>query len=254
MNVADFRSDTVTRPSAAMRAAMAGAEVGDDVLDGDPSVRRLEEQAAAWLGKEGALFVPSGTMANQVAVGAWTAPGSEVIVERRAHVLDYEAGALAALHGVQTVTLSIDGLQETHDKLRGRARSWERAFAAMRRVAALGVQVSMNSQINAWTYPELLPLLELGPAFYRLFQPAFVIGEFVKDLLHERVFLAVEVRFRNPCLERLDPRLQRFYFVREPFQLTLLVEPELPGHPGFARAFPRAPASLVDRRIIDLRQ
>jgi len=97
----DFRSDTVTRPTPAMRAAMAEAEVGDDVLDGDPTVRALEERAAAWLGKDGALFVPSGTMANQVAVGAQTAPGDQVVVERSAHVVAWEAGAAAANHGVQ---------------------------------------------------------------------------------------------------------------------------------------------------------
>ena len=101
MSSSDFRSDTVTLPSEEMRAAIASAEVGDDVLDGDPTVGRLEERAAAWLGKEGALFVPSGTMANQVALGAWTRPGDEVICERGAHIANYEAGAPAALHGVQ---------------------------------------------------------------------------------------------------------------------------------------------------------
>jgi threonine aldolase len=102
---ADFRSDTVTRPSAAMRRAMAEAEVGDDVLDGDPTVRRLEQAAARWLGKERALFVPSGTMANQVAIGCWTRPGDELIAERGAHLLCYEAGATGYLHGVQAITL-----------------------------------------------------------------------------------------------------------------------------------------------------
>jgi len=106
VKVSDFRSDTVTKPTDAMRRAMAEAEVGDDVLDGDPTVQRLEEAAARWLGKEGALFVPSGTMANQVAVGCWTRPGDEVIVEREAHLLLYEAGGLGYLHGVQTLTLA----------------------------------------------------------------------------------------------------------------------------------------------------
>ncbi|MCZ6598399.1 MAG: GntG family PLP-dependent aldolase [Planctomycetota bacterium] len=101
----DFRSDTVTRPSDAMRAAMAAAVVGDDVLDGDPTVRRLEERAATWLGKQGALFVPSGTMANQIAAGAWTRPGDEVIVEESAHVLHHEGGGLAASHGLRVATL-----------------------------------------------------------------------------------------------------------------------------------------------------
>lgn len=102
---ADFRSDTVTKPSAAMRAAMLDAVVGDDVLDGDPTVRALEEQAAAWLGKPRALFVPSGTMANQVALGAWTRPGDEMVCQRWAHVTTFEGGAAAFLHGVQSLTI-----------------------------------------------------------------------------------------------------------------------------------------------------
>ncbi len=102
---ADFRSDTVTRPSAAMRRAMAEAEVGDDVLDGDPTVRRLQHAAAAWLGKEGALFVPSGTMANQLAIGVRCRPGDEVIVAEDAHVATFESGAIGGLHGAQTRTL-----------------------------------------------------------------------------------------------------------------------------------------------------
>jgi threonine aldolase len=107
MNAAsDFRSDTVTRPGAAMRAAIASAVVGDDVLDGDPTVRELEARAAAWLGKDGALFVPSGTMANQVALGAWTRPGDEIVVERDAHVVRFEAGAAGFLHGLQCATLT----------------------------------------------------------------------------------------------------------------------------------------------------
>ena len=105
MSVSDFRSDTVTKPSPAMREAIAAAEVGDDVLDGDPTVRRLEQRAAAWLGKPRALFVPSGTMANQVALGVWTRPGDEIVVQRWAHLTTYEAGAPGHLHGVQTITL-----------------------------------------------------------------------------------------------------------------------------------------------------
>ncbi len=101
----DFRSDTVTRPSPAMREAMLAAEVGDDVLDGDPTVRALEALAADWLGKAGALFVPSGTMANQVALAATLAPGDEVVCERSAHVACWESGAAAALSGVMFQTL-----------------------------------------------------------------------------------------------------------------------------------------------------
>ena len=88
-----------------MREAMASAVVGDDVLEGDPTVVRLEERGAAWLGKERALYVPSGTMANQVALGAWTKPGDEIVVQRWAHVTTYEGGAAGALHGVQTLNV-----------------------------------------------------------------------------------------------------------------------------------------------------
>jgi threonine aldolase len=96
----DLRSDTVTRPTAAMRTAMARAEVGDDVFREDPTVRRLEEVAAARTGKEAALFVPSGTMGNQIAVNVWTRPGQEVILEERSHIFNYEMGTMAVFSGV----------------------------------------------------------------------------------------------------------------------------------------------------------
>lgn len=101
----DLRSDTVTRPSAGMRRAMAEAEVGDDVYGEDPTVNRLEERVAALLGKEAALFVPSGTMANQLALGAQLQPGDEVICEQGSHCIQYEGGALAALWGAQARAL-----------------------------------------------------------------------------------------------------------------------------------------------------
>ena len=98
----DLRSDTVTKPSPAMREAMAQAEVGDDVFGEDPTVNRLQDVAAHLVGKEAALFVPSGTMANQLAVRLQTKPGDEMIVEAGSHVVRYESGAAAALSGVQT--------------------------------------------------------------------------------------------------------------------------------------------------------
>ncbi len=101
----DLRSDTVTRPSAAMRQAMASAEVGDDDYGEDPAVRALEERVADLLGAEAALFVPSGTMANQIALRAHTRPGDEVIISRDAHCWRHESGALAANAGVQTQML-----------------------------------------------------------------------------------------------------------------------------------------------------
>jgi threonine aldolase len=98
----DLRSDTVTKPSPAMREAMAQAEVGDDVFGEDPTVNRLQDMAAHLLEKDAALFVPSGTMGNQLCVRLHTRPGDEIIVEAGAHVVRYESGAAAGLSGVQT--------------------------------------------------------------------------------------------------------------------------------------------------------
>ena len=96
----DLRSDTVTRPTPAMRAAMQAAEVGDDVFNEDPTVHRLQERVAALLGKEAALFVPSGTMSNQICVKAHTQPGDELICDANCHIYNYEAGGPAVLSGV----------------------------------------------------------------------------------------------------------------------------------------------------------
>lgn len=104
--VIDLRSDTVTRPTPAMRRAMAEAEVGDDVYGEDPTVRRLEERVAELLGKQAALFTPSGTMANQLAIRAHTEPGDAVIAEARSHVLLYERAAPTALSGVLPLTIA----------------------------------------------------------------------------------------------------------------------------------------------------
>lgn len=107
----DLRSDTVTRPSAAMRKVIAEAEVGDDVLGDDPTVAALEGIAAELLGKEAALFFPTGTMANETALCIHTRPGTEVIVEANAHFFDWEVGGPAALAGVQLRPLPTpDGL------------------------------------------------------------------------------------------------------------------------------------------------
>lgn len=95
----DLRSDTVTRPTPEMRRAMAEAEVGDDVYDEDPTVHRLEELAAAMLERQAALFVPTGTMGNQIAVHLHTRPGSEVLIEARGHIFNFEMGAMAVWSG-----------------------------------------------------------------------------------------------------------------------------------------------------------
>ena len=99
MNVIDLRSDTVTKPTPAMRRAMMEAEVGDDVYGEDPTVNRLEQRAAEITGKEAALFVPTGTMGNTIAVKLLTEHGQEVICDARAHVLDYELSMVAWFSG-----------------------------------------------------------------------------------------------------------------------------------------------------------
>jgi len=96
----DLRSDTVTRPSEEMRAAMASAEVGDDVFGEDPTINRLQALAAARFDKEAALWVPSGSMGNTIAVKLHTEPGSEIIIEERGHILNFELGASAVISGV----------------------------------------------------------------------------------------------------------------------------------------------------------
>ncbi|MCA1850264.1 MAG: low specificity L-threonine aldolase [Acidobacteria bacterium] len=95
----DLRSDTVTRPTPAMRRAMAEAEVGDDVYGEDPTVNRLQERAAEIFEKEAALFVPTGSMGNQIAVKLHTRPGTEVIIEERGHIFNYEMATMAAVSG-----------------------------------------------------------------------------------------------------------------------------------------------------------
>jgi threonine aldolase len=106
----DLRSDTVTLPSPAMRQAMAAAPVGDDQYGEDPSVNRLQERIAELLGKEAALFVPSGTMANQIALKILTRPGDDVVVGDEAHILWHESGAAAANSGVQFTVVGQGGL------------------------------------------------------------------------------------------------------------------------------------------------
>jgi threonine aldolase len=95
----DFRSDTVTRPTPEMRRAMAEAEVGDDVYGEDPTVNRLEQRAAEIFGREAAIFVPSGTMGNQIAIKIHTQPGQEIICEERGHIFNYEMATLASFSG-----------------------------------------------------------------------------------------------------------------------------------------------------------
>ena len=111
IDIVDLRSDTVTRPSAAMRRAMSEAEVGDDVYGEDPTVNRLQERAAEMFGREAALFVPSGSMGNLIAIKVWTQPSNEVICEQRGHINQYELASMSAIAGcMPRTTPAPDGI------------------------------------------------------------------------------------------------------------------------------------------------
>lgn len=113
--VIDLRSDTVTRPSAEMRSAIAGAAVGDDQFAEDPTINRLQETVASLLGKEAAIWLPTGTMANQVALRVLTRPGDDVIVSRESHAVWHETGASAANAGVQFTAIGDAGVFTTEE-------------------------------------------------------------------------------------------------------------------------------------------
>jgi threonine aldolase len=127
--IIDLRSDTVTKPTPAMRRAMAEAEVGDDVYSEDPTVNRLEQRAAEALGREAAIFVPSGTMGNQIAIKLHTHHGQEVICDARAHILDWEMAMIGAFSGCITRTIpTADGIL-TWEMIAPRIRAKHYAFA-----------------------------------------------------------------------------------------------------------------------------
>ena len=114
----DLRSDTVTKPSEAMRAAMASAEVGDDVYGDDPTVNSLEERVAAMFGHEAGLFSPTGSLANQLAIRTLVKPGEELLVETRSHIVRAELGAAATFSGITTRTWpTADGTLKAEDPL-----------------------------------------------------------------------------------------------------------------------------------------
>jgi threonine aldolase len=138
----DLRSDTVTRPSPAMRRAMAEAEVGDDVLDFDPTTRRLEQRTAELLGKGDALFFPSGTQANQSAVWFHCARGTELILEANAHLVHYELAGAAALAGAQLRPVATPDGVLTADLVRAALRP---ASPHVPRVSAIALENTHNA-------------------------------------------------------------------------------------------------------------
>lgn len=138
--VLDFRSDTVTRPSAGMREAMARAEVGDDVFREDATMRELEERVAALFGREAALFVPSGTMANLIGTALHCGRGDEVILERRTHSFAYEVGGgmrqvgVLAACGLYALEHNLPRLQEDHDRAKKLAHGLRRVLDGRHRM------------------------------------------------------------------------------------------------------------------------
>ncbi len=155
----DLRSDTVTRPSPEMRQAMYEAEVGDDVFDEDPTVHRLQDETAALLGKEAALYVASGTMANQIAIKILTKDGDEVYCEAGSHIYNYEAGAPSFISRVQMHP--IQGVRGvfTRQQVEERLRSSDHHFPPS---AVIEVENTHNrSGGNIWQLAELQRLYEL---------------------------------------------------------------------------------------------
>jgi threonine aldolase len=142
MSLIDLRSDTVTKPTPGMRRAMAEAEVGDDVYVEDPTITALEERVAAMFGHEAALFVPSGTMGNQIGMRLVCEPGQEVLCDADAHVVTYEMGAAAAVFGISTRTVVSSGGRLSADALIEQVRpkgNWH-----LTATAAIAVENSHN--------------------------------------------------------------------------------------------------------------
>jgi len=153
MTPIDLRSDTVTRPSSAMRRAMVEAEVGDDVLDRDPTTQRLEARVAELLGMDDALFFPSGTQANQTGIALLTRPGTELLVESDAHLVHYELAGVAANWGVQIRPIATpDGLL-TGAVLRGALRA---ASPHVPRAGAAAVENTHNAAGGKVMTPEVM--------------------------------------------------------------------------------------------------
>ena len=161
MRPVDLRSDTVTRPTRSMRAAMAEAEVGDDVYGEDPTVKRLEERVAELIGTEAALFVPSGTMANQLALKAQTRPGDEIIIGKDAHCWRHESGALAALAGAQTQAMA--DYRFTAAEVRAAFKSTEDPYVSPTRVVAVENTHNMAGGI-CWDRAQLAAVTDAAHA------------------------------------------------------------------------------------------
>ncbi|MFN7018484.1 MAG: threonine aldolase family protein [Fimbriimonadales bacterium] len=178
----DLRSDTVTLPTPEMRRAMAEAELGDDVYGEDPTVNRLQERVAELLGHEAALFTPSGTMANEIAIKVWTQPGDAILVDAESHILHYELAGPAVISGVQVETYPIaDGAFTTSD-IEARIRRADDHTPGTR---LLGIENTHNRCGGTILPPERMPELRALADRYglkihldgaRLFNAAVALG------------------------------------------------------------------------------
>jgi len=148
----DIRSDTVTKPTEAMRSAMANAEVGDDVYGDDPTINELEAMGTELVGKEAALFVPSGTFGNQLALLTWCPRGSEVILGEESHIIQHEAGAPALIAGVQTRTIPAPDGRLSPDAVEERIRAMDIHFPS----------TSLICMENAHSSGRVVPLADMN--------------------------------------------------------------------------------------------
>ncbi|MDR0707749.1 MAG: aminotransferase class I/II-fold pyridoxal phosphate-dependent enzyme [Treponema sp.] len=182
----DVRSDTVTQPTEAMRKAMVGAEVGDDVYGDDPTVHKLEELGAELAGKEAAVFVPSGTFGNQLALFTWCPRGTEVILGEECHIIQHEAGAASIIAGVQTRPVSAPDGVLTPDNLIKRLRKAElhepaTSLICVENAHSLGRVVSLvdmgavRAVADAWRLP-----VHMDGA--RIFNAAAALGVSAKEI------------------------------------------------------------------------
>jgi len=176
----DIRSDTVTKPTETMRKAMAEAKVGDDVYGDDPTVNKLEELGAKMLGKEAALFVPSGTFGNQLALFTWCQRGTEVIVGEECHIIQHEAGAASIISGVQTRPIPAPSGILTVAELRKRIRKQDlhapcTSLICLENAHSMGRSVPLDAMdevkeiANEWKLP-----IHLDGA--RIFNAAIALG------------------------------------------------------------------------------
>ncbi|MCL2834194.1 MAG: aminotransferase class I/II-fold pyridoxal phosphate-dependent enzyme [Treponema sp.] len=184
--IIDIRSDTVTKPTPAMRKAMAEAEVGDDVYGDDPTVNKLEELGASMVGKEASVFVPSGTFGNQLSLFTWCRRGTEILLGDECHIIQHEAGAASVIAGVQTRTISAPDGVLSPEKLEERIRKPDihapvTSLICMENAHSLGRVVSLSDMDNVYKTAKKNNLpVHLDGA--RIFNAAAALGVDAKEI------------------------------------------------------------------------